>query len=401
MSLGKILREICEYAQNKASQKVYYTKHKEIFVNTKGEVIERFLGPKHCFFFVFIMKMIKDQNIVQAMPLDMKQYDSRTFFRVDTFYAAIDAITTELQDLSKIMVRLERHILALLLPRDIFKGFDLQKIKKAFQKKKDRQMQLPHYSCFCCTQIDILIHLIILGSEIDGWNTTDYNTLWLYKKDKFWAMYDYFLSMRKPHQLAARQATDYFIIIFIADCIASKKYRKCWIKKICRKYISKLLINYSLHKFANFLVKALEKEERERSEEVELDNFILSSFLMIVWTRSKIYPLLLFQKLYFIWHIKEPSSHLGGILMGIDLDIYDIGAIYEEGDFYLIASNGLYRKEAFLTELVQMDKNKDNFEKPDRILVATEWDNKYPLSTINLMNMLREEEMKCLGFINY
>jgi hypothetical protein len=58
----------------------------------------------------------------------------------------------------------------------------------------------------------------------------------------------------------------------------------------------------SLHKFANFLVKlqqskkllefkqnalsrALEKEERERSEEVELDNFILSSFLMIVWTR--------------------------------------------------------------------------------------------------------------------
>ncbi|KAL5651539.1 hypothetical protein ACJX0J_036997 [Zea mays] len=33
--------------------------------------------------------------------------------------------------------------LALLLPRDIFKGLDLQKIKKAFQKKKDRQMQLP------------------------------------------------------------------------------------------------------------------------------------------------------------------------------------------------------------------------------------------------------------------
>ncbi|KAL5653327.1 hypothetical protein ACJX0J_038785 [Zea mays] len=43
------------------------------------------------------------------------------FFRIDTFYAAIDAITTELEDLSKIMVRLERHILALLLSRDIFK----------------------------------------------------------------------------------------------------------------------------------------------------------------------------------------------------------------------------------------------------------------------------------------
>ncbi|KAL5676033.1 hypothetical protein ACJX0J_012164 [Zea mays] len=57
-------------------------------------------------------------------------------------------IKDQLEDLSKIMVRLERHILALLLPRDIFKGLDLQKIKKAFQKKKDRQMQLPHYSCF-------------------------------------------------------------------------------------------------------------------------------------------------------------------------------------------------------------------------------------------------------------
>jgi hypothetical protein len=29
------------------------------------------------------------------------------------------------------------------IERDIFKGLDLQKIKKAFQKKKDRQMKLP------------------------------------------------------------------------------------------------------------------------------------------------------------------------------------------------------------------------------------------------------------------
>jgi hypothetical protein len=36
----------------------------------------------------------------------------------------------------------------------------------------------------------------------------------------------------------------------------------------------------------------------------------------------------------FIWHVKGPSGHSGGILMGIDLDVYDIGAI-DEGDFYV------------------------------------------------------------------
>ncbi|KAL5673586.1 hypothetical protein ACJX0J_017892, partial [Zea mays] len=40
----------------------------------------------------------------------------------------------------------------------------------------------------------------------------------------------------------------------------------------------------------------------------------------------------------FIWHTKEPSGHSGGILMGIDMDIYDIGAI-DEGDFYTIFKN--------------------------------------------------------------
>ncbi|PUZ44072.1 hypothetical protein GQ55_8G060200 [Panicum hallii var. hallii] len=29
------------------------------------------------------------------------------------------------------------------IEREIFKGLDLQKIKKAFQKKKDRKMQFP------------------------------------------------------------------------------------------------------------------------------------------------------------------------------------------------------------------------------------------------------------------
>jgi hypothetical protein len=152
----------------------------------------------------------------------------------------------------------------------------------------------------------------------------------------------------------------------------------------------------------------------------------------------------------------------GGILMGIDMDIYDIGSI-DERDFYvkfiLCNKNDCFkwaltvvygpaqndRKDAFLTELVQFvsretlpiviggdfnilrgpkDKNKDNFqsrrpfmfnavidslnlkeiemsgrqftwanrlpyltyEKLDRILVATEWDNKYPLSTVVALN---------------
>ena len=34
----------------------------------------------------------------------------------------------------------------------------------------------------------------------------------------------------------------------------------------------------------------------------------------------------------YIWHVKEPRGHSGGILLGIDLDVYDIGAI-DEGEF--------------------------------------------------------------------
>jgi hypothetical protein len=35
----------------------------------------------------------------------------------------------------------------------------------------------------------------------------------------------------------------------------------------------------------------------------------------------------------FLWHCKEPRDRSGGILLGIDLDTFDIGAI-DEGDFY-------------------------------------------------------------------
>jgi hypothetical protein len=34
----------------------------------------------------------------------------------------------------------------------------------------------------------------------------------------------------------------------------------------------------------------------------------------------------------FLWHCKEPRGRCEGILLGIDLDIFDIGAI-DEGDF--------------------------------------------------------------------
>jgi exonuclease III len=102
----------------------------------------------------------------------------------------------------------------------------------------------------------------------------------------------------------------------------------------------------------------------------------------------------------FIWHCKEPNGRSGGILLGIDLDVYDIGAI-DEGDYYvkfhlcnkidyfkwaLVAvyvPAQTHPKEQFLMELVHMtsheelpilmggdfnilrhprEKNKDNFE---------------------------------------
>jgi hypothetical protein len=36
----------------------------------------------------------------------------------------------------------------------------------------------------------------------------------------------------------------------------------------------------------------------------------------------------------FLWHCKEPKGRSGGILLGIDLDVFDIGAI-DEGEYYV------------------------------------------------------------------
>ena len=36
----------------------------------------------------------------------------------------------------------------------------------------------------------------------------------------------------------------------------------------------------------------------------------------------------------YLWHVKEPKGRSGGILLGIDLDVFDIGAI-DEGDYYV------------------------------------------------------------------
>jgi hypothetical protein len=73
----------------------------------------------------------------------------------------------------------------------------------------------------------------------------------------------------------------------------------------------------------------------------------------------------------FLWHCTEPKGQSGGILLGIDLDVFDIGAI-DEGEYYvkfhlcnkdnyfkwaLVAIYGpaqTHLKEQFLAELVHM-----------------------------------------------
>jgi exonuclease III len=164
----------------------------------------------------------------------------------------------------------------------------------------------------------------------------------------------------------------------------------------------------------------------------------------------------------FVWHWTEPHGRSGGMLLGVNLDVCDVGSI-EEGDFFikfhlrnrcddfhwcLVAVYGAAQpefKEKFLTELVQAcrneslplliggdfniirnpsEKNNDNFdrrwpflfnafiddldlmeikmsgrrytwanynrvptfERLDRVLASTEWEQKFPLVTVDALN---------------
>ncbi|KAL5682801.1 hypothetical protein ACJX0J_009186, partial [Zea mays] len=62
---------------------------------------------------------------------------------------------------------------------------------------------------------------------------------------------------------------------------------------------------------------AVAKEEKEWLELAELENE----------------HNLLAHIVNFLWHCKEPEGPSRGIFMGIDLDVFDIGAI-DEGDFF-------------------------------------------------------------------
>jgi hypothetical protein len=42
----------------------------------------------------------------------------------------------------------------------------------------------------------------------------------------------------------------------------------------------------------------------------------------------------LFSGKNFLWLVEEPKGLSGGILLGIDLEVFDIGAVYE-GDYYV------------------------------------------------------------------
>jgi exonuclease III len=163
----------------------------------------------------------------------------------------------------------------------------------------------------------------------------------------------------------------------------------------------------------------------------------------------------------YLWHTMAPKGRSGGMLVGVDLQVVDIGAIHE-GDYYvkfhlcnkadsfkwvLVAVYGPAQddqKESFLAELVNMcsheslpfmigddfnimrrseEKNNDRFnnrwpflfnvvidklnmrelemsgrkytwannlssptfEKLDQVLVTTEWEEKYPLTTVQAL----------------
>jgi exonuclease III len=164
----------------------------------------------------------------------------------------------------------------------------------------------------------------------------------------------------------------------------------------------------------------------------------------------------------FVWHWTAPHGRSGGILLGVNIDVLDVGSI-DDGDFFvkfrlrdrksdfkwvLVAVYGAAQpefKESFLTELVQScndeklplciggdfniirdstEKNNDRFEERwpflfnavidsldlrelemsgrkftwansrrvptyerlDRVLVSTEWEQNFPLATVEALN---------------
>jgi hypothetical protein len=139
----------------------------------------------------------------------------------------------------------------------------------------------------------------------------------------------------------------------------------------------------------------------------------------------------------YLWHSKAPRGRYGGMLLGVDLQAFDIGAI-DEGNFYIkfLLCNKAHDfkwtlvvvydpsqdelKEFFLAELVnmctherfrwpflfnavidglnlkeiQLSRRKytwannlanPTFKKLDRVLVTTEWKEKYPLTKVQAL----------------
>jgi hypothetical protein len=60
---------------------------------------------------------------------------------IERAFSAMKIIKTELRN--KMTDGWLNNLMVCYIEREIFKGLDLQQIKKAFQKKKDRQMQFP------------------------------------------------------------------------------------------------------------------------------------------------------------------------------------------------------------------------------------------------------------------
>jgi hypothetical protein len=65
---------------------------------------------------------------------------------VERAFSAMKIIKTELRN--KMTDGWLNDLMLCYIEREIFKGLDLQQIKKAFQKKKDRKMQFPNWYAY-------------------------------------------------------------------------------------------------------------------------------------------------------------------------------------------------------------------------------------------------------------